>query len=43
MIPETFFDFIAEKFSGAFKPQQRREEFIGLLRVFRENNLGCVM
>lgn len=26
-----------------FKPQQRREEFIGLLRVFRENNPSCVM
>jgi len=38
-----FFDFIAEKLSGAFKPQQRRKKFIGLLRVFKENNPSCVM
>jgi len=26
-----------------FKLQQRRGEFIGLLRVFKENNPSCVM
>lgn len=43
MILKTFLILSRRKFSGAFKPQQRREEFIGLLRVFRENNPGCVM
>ncbi|HIH61903.1 MAG TPA: hypothetical protein HA298_04370 [Methanobacteriales archaeon] len=40
---DAFFDFIAKKLSGAFKLQQRRGEFIGLLRVFKENNPSCVM
>jgi len=44
MIPETlFFDFIAEKLSGAFKPPKKRRIYRLIKGFFKENNPSCVM
>ena len=41
--PEEIFNFISNKFLKAFKPIQIKDEFVGLLEIFKEANPKVIM